>query len=237
MTRVLVPCVLAAAFASGVWAGVSVDVYSCDGQTPLAPLDSNVPHVYRDIMVGTRLVLVVRSTAGGPWSGSLDIMRDDWDRGGLVGRGFNPDSLTLNYEGSCLQAAGDRSTVSFYEVPLSLGFDLQAHRTAVAGDWFVLDYHAWKAGPCNVDLYDYGLAFDVPVATHAFNHVPSRDYDGDGIVNFYDFGLFSRSWRRPAGALQEASDLNGDARVDIGDLILFSDYWLERADCNEVALE
>ena len=38
-------------------------------------------------------------------------------------------------------------------------------------------------------------------------------------------------------AVEIQYDLNSDGLVDIGDLTLFSDYWLERTDCNEPAAD
>ncbi|MHC4736714.1 MAG: hypothetical protein ACYTDW_20005, partial [Planctomycetota bacterium] len=40
---------------------VSTRVCLADGNTPFPPVDSNFPHVYPDIMVGTRLTIIVSS--------------------------------------------------------------------------------------------------------------------------------------------------------------------------------
>jgi len=69
-------------------------------------------------MVGTRLVILLSSdTPGYYWTltspegpmcsgGTLQIPPDDWERGlgTLTGRGYNKQSM--NYDGSCLPAAG-----------------------------------------------------------------------------------------------------------------------------------
>ncbi|MCJ7729293.1 MAG: hypothetical protein MUO27_05395, partial [Sedimentisphaerales bacterium] len=54
---------------------ISTRVYFRDSNTPLELADPNVPWVYRDIMVGTRLTIIVDSNASGSWSGGLLIQR------------------------------------------------------------------------------------------------------------------------------------------------------------------
>ncbi|MBN2131508.1 MAG: hypothetical protein JW741_18555, partial [Sedimentisphaerales bacterium] len=49
-------------------AQVSVSVYRPDGHTLLGPADPNLIQAYPDIMVGTRLVLVVNSEVSGYWT-------------------------------------------------------------------------------------------------------------------------------------------------------------------------
>jgi len=58
---------LAIALAPAALAKVWTTVYGCDGVTPLEAVDPNHPTVYRDIMVGTRLVLVVSSDQDEYW--------------------------------------------------------------------------------------------------------------------------------------------------------------------------
>jgi hypothetical protein len=104
--RTLFVLIAAVAVAPVALAKVWTTVYRCDGTTPLATVDPNHPTVYRDIMVGTRLVIVVSSDAPGLygdqqlWSGGLVISRDDWQRGTLSGRGYN--QRHRNYDGSSL---------------------------------------------------------------------------------------------------------------------------------------
>ena len=84
---------------------VSTTVHLADGNTPLELADPNVPFVYRDIMVGTKLTIVVSSdTAESPWSGKLQIAGTDWDYGAISARDYN--DVTLDWEGSHLEAAG-----------------------------------------------------------------------------------------------------------------------------------
>ena len=133
---------IGAVLASMVVADVSVTVYRPCGQTPLEPVDPNFPHVYRAIMVGTRLELLVISGTHGPWQGGLAMTWDDCERGTLSCRELDPNHPLGDCGGSVLEAAGERSMVSFSQDADRVGFDLVAHKSAVAGYWFVLDYHA-----------------------------------------------------------------------------------------------
>ena len=76
MKKLLV-LVLAVALTSVAAAKVWVTVYQYDGKTPLAAVDANHPDVYRDIMVGTRLTLVISSDTADKWSGNLELSWDD----------------------------------------------------------------------------------------------------------------------------------------------------------------
>jgi hypothetical protein len=56
---------LVVAFAPRTWAKVWATAYRCDETTPLDAVDPNHPAICRDIMVGTRLVIVVKSDSSG----------------------------------------------------------------------------------------------------------------------------------------------------------------------------
>jgi hypothetical protein len=67
----------------------------------------------------------------------------------------------------------------------------------------------------------------------SFTHVPSRDLNGDCIVNFMDFAVLGLYWgitncTDPNGCGKV--DFDGDKIIDINDFGLFSEYWLERTD-------
>lgn len=227
---------IGAALASMMVADVSVTVYLPCGQTPLEPVDPNFPHVYRAIMVGTRLELLVISGAHGPWQGGLLMMWDDWERGTLSCRELDPNDPLGDCGGSILEAAGERSVASPYRDADRVGFDLLAHKSAGAGDWFVLDYHAEQLGLCDVGLYDLVVDFNTPMEILSFTHVPSRDYNGDTIINFEDFALLASVWHEPADPQVRPAtsfDLHGDAHIDPLDLALFNEFWLQCTDCNE----
>jgi hypothetical protein len=248
--------------ASTSFAAVSVHVYRADEQTPLKWVDPNIPDVYRDIMVGTRLTLfVVSDTALPSWSGGLRIRWDDWNRGTVAARGYNED--TSNYEGSILPACGlDYGFVSNSPDDSSVKFSLATFDPCAVGGWFVLDYCAEAVGTCIVGVFGV-QADEIPDEINpqyrdepppagkvwtqflSFNHVPSRDYDGDSTVNFVDFALWADQWREISLSDPNApdpiapntpvtSDLNADGTVGLADLGLFCEYWLERTDIVEL---
>ncbi len=242
MRKLVVILVVALSVPSG--AKVRITAYRFDGVTPLAVVDANQATVYRDIMVGTRLVILVQSDASGVypdrqlWGGFLLISWDDSERGTLAGRDYNQQ--TFNYDGSILPAAGHlRNTKVQYRVrPSGVGFELKPDFSSVAGDWFVLDYHAERIGTCTILLNQFTNVI-LPTETLSFRHVASRDFNGDTVVDFRDFALFASHWgsvvRAAPNDPDAIFDLNRDAQVDFGDLALFSEYWLERTDWSRPA--
>jgi len=219
---------------------VSATVYLADGNTPLEWADPNVPFVYPDIMVGAGLVIVISSDANEGWSGVLKITYPDTDYGFLSARDYN--HVTLVWEGSILEAAGEGGGVKTSAGSLRAGFTLKARNPAAAGDWFILDYTAAKEGNCTVTLYEYlgekGSDIDPfnppppekrTVSELVFSHVPSRDFNADAKVDFVDFAIIS-SFRGLTNCADsnwcEGTDLDKDGDVDTYDLILFADYWL-----------
>jgi hypothetical protein len=231
-------------------ATVSVRAYRCDGQTPLPLKDPNLPDVYSDIMVGTHLVLIVSSDTAEYWWGGLQMTWDDWEIGTLAGRGHDPNIDPLNYAGSCLEAAGMQASVSMRNSP-SQGpsYQLQTDTDeTLAGDWFVLDYYAETAGFCDISLSSYYCdpSSPIPLCTFvvervlSFTHVPSRDFSGDNRVDFLDFALLASQWRgtiAPSSEALSAFDLDEDGLMGPADLALFSEHWLDLADCNEAAVD
>ncbi len=246
MRKLVVILVVALTGPSG--AKVWVTPYRCDETTPLATVDANQPTVYEDIMVGTRLAIIITSDAPGLyyigeafrdwklWAGSLLVPRGDSERGRLSGRGYNKQ--TSSYEDSVLPAAGNPSfaKVRYRERAVGFSFDLNVQAQSVAGDWFIFDYHAERVGTCAVQL-DQITNVAVPTQTLLFRHIPSRDFNGDTVVDLRDFALLASNWNAAVSAdpnsPARALDLNGDTRVDFDDLALFSEYWLERTDCGK----
>jgi hypothetical protein len=237
MRRLVVLC-LVVALAPAAWAKVWTTVYRCDGVTPLEAVDPNHPTVYRDIMVGTRLVLVVSSDQGGYWRGRLVLSHEDAQYGELSGRGYV--KLPSNYEDSCLASAGFRARALPYLDSWVVGieFSTSVVSPVLPGDWFAVDCRADQVGICDVGLYDFSVSRDAPIETLIFTHVPSRDFNGDTVVDFSDLALLASHWdlnvdpNSPEGSL----DLNTDGHLDLGDLALFSEYWLERTDCGDPSL-
>ena len=237
--RMLFVLVVAAALAPTARAGVRTTVYRCDETTPLAVVDPNHPGVYRDIMVGTRLVLVVSSDTGGYWLGQLRFSWDDAPYAKLSGRGPTtiPGVFRPFYQDSCLPAAGEGATAQDYLDPRGIGleFGTSAYPPVVAGDWFLFDYRAEQVGSCDVGLYEFPGSLDTPIESFSFTHVPSRNFNGDAVVNFEDFALLAGRWRSAVdpdpNSPDVAFDLEADGRIDARDLAAFSEYWLERTDC------
>lgn len=242
--RKLFVLVIVTLFAPVALAKVWTTVYRCDGVTPLPAADPNHPTVYRDIMVGTRLVIVISSDKGESWWGDLLVSADRAVYGALSGRGYTRTSVgLLNYRDSCLESAGTTGTAALaydYVDYLWVGLEFNTNFTptmsghpAVPGAWFVCDYRAGRVGACDVGLYDLSVSFDVPIETLSFTHVPSRDFNGDTVVNFQDLALLASHWSSKAdpNSPDAGFDLNSDGHVDLGDLAFFSEYWLERADC------
>lgn len=231
--RKLVVLGLAAVLAPAALAKVWTTVYRCDGVTPLEAVDPNHPTVYRDIMVGTRLVLLVSSDQGGYWRGSLQFSPEEATYATLSGRGYV--NVPANYRDSCLVAAGKTARAIPHANSFYVGVEFWTSLTlpVAPGDWFVFDYRAEQVGTCDVGLYDFSISFDVPIEALSFAQVRSRDFNGDTVVDFTDLALLASRWGWEADPNSPAGpcDLNGDGRIDLGDLALFSEYWLERTNC------
>jgi len=210
---------------------ISVKVFLPDGNTPLQLVEPNIPHIYRDIMVGTKLIIVISSDANGYWGeGGLFIKEEDWDYGILSGRDYN--DTTLDWEGSRFPAAGNNARVyDWAEDVLGQGFMFSGDVNAIAGDWFIIDYNSLKVGDCTVDFYDFETNSVNPVESLFFTHVVSRDFNNDTIVDFRDYAILASYWREADCNTPDwcgGTDLDTDGSVDANDLMLFCDYWLER---------
>lgn len=200
--------------------------------TRVCEADSNTPFDGRDIMVGTRLTIIVSSdsNAHDEWQGCGLFMTDPYrDYGTLYGRDFN--STTNDWEGSRFPAAGPDARVWYTADVDKTGFQLLGDIEAVAGDWYILDYNATDVGDCNVGYYDFEVSSEDPIYGILFHHVRTRDFNTDTIVDFADFAILGSHWQE-AGCSDpnwcEGTDLDIDSNVDANDLRLFVDYWLER---------
>ncbi|MHC4544542.1 MAG: dockerin type I domain-containing protein [Planctomycetota bacterium] len=206
---------------------VSTRVCLADGNTPFPPVDSNFPHVYPDIMVGTRLTIIVSSDTDEYWSGSLAITGEYMNYGTLSARG---PLIGADWSGSHLEAAGTGARVNMWDESGVHGFDLYGHSSAVTGDWFIIDYNAINVGDCNVGFYDHDVSWDEPIYYLAFSHIRTRDFNKDTKVDFIDFAMFASYWQVTDCQdrnLCEGADLDIDGDVDHNDLRLFVDYWLD----------
>jgi hypothetical protein len=231
--RMLAMTVVVLVLSSVLQAKVWTTVYRCDEKTLLAPVDPNHPAMYQDIMVGTKLVIVVSSDSSQSWWGSLQYAPRDGENMPLTGRGYNP--VRDSFADSCFPAAGKSATARFIDDMGIWCLDLTTSAHPSPGDWFILDYCANGVGTYDLGLYDLDIAWDVPVQLLSFTQVPSCDFDRDGITNFEDFALLASHTSLPHPIVNNPSgafDLNSDGRADFRDLADFSGHWLERTTCD-----
>lgn len=213
---------------------VSTRVCLADGNTPLELADPNIPFVYRDIMVGTKLTIIVDSNTSGKWDSDLTIEGEYRDYGFLSARDYN--DITNDWQGSRFEAAGyqdHRAHVLEWVEPSIQGFYLESGTTAVPGDWFIIDYTATNVGVCKIGFYDRSVSWDYPVYYHVFSHVRTRDFNNDAKVDFGDFAVLASHWQETGCSDPnwcEGTDLNADGNVDCNDLTLFMDYWLKKTE-------
>ena len=196
---------------------VSVRAYRADGITQLE---------YQDIMVGTKLTIIVDSNVAEEWyGGALGIEGTDTDRGVLYGRDYDG----FEYPGSVLPAAGDFAAV-WETVSYGTGFELYGGEEPDIGNWFIIDYNAIDIGDCNVVFYDLEVSDTEPNDILSFHHVRTRDFYKNTKVDFDDFALLALYWQETnCGDSNdcEGADLDINGKVDANDVTLFSDYWLE----------
>ena len=227
----LILLVLFLGMASVAAGEVSTRVCLADGNTPFPPVDPNFPHVCPDIMVGTKLTIIVSSDSAENFWGGLTIEGINLNYGVLSARDYNES--TYDWEGSRFEAAGTGACVYTFEQPGKYGFQLLGHSSAVAGDWFIIDYNSINVGDCNVAYYDFNMDLLYPIYYLEFSHVRTRDFNTDTKVDFVDFAILASYWQ--VTDCQdwnwcEGADLDIDSDVDYNDLRLFVEYWLERTE-------
>ena len=218
----LIPLVAVFVMASVAVGAVSTRVCEADGNTPFDG---------RNIMVGTKLTIIVSSDTAEYWSGDLAIEDANMDYGVLSARDYNES--TLDWEGSRFPEAGTGARVYTWEEMGIYGFSLYGHSSAVAGDWFIIDYTATSVGDCNVGFYDHSISGTDPNYYLEFSHVRTRDFNNDTKVDFADFALLASYWQITACSDPnwcEGTDLDTDGSVDADDLALFLNYWLEKTE-------
>jgi hypothetical protein len=211
---------------------LSTRVCRADGNTPLEPINITPALIeYPDIMVGTKLTIIVSSDVGGNWGSDLTIEGNYRDYGLLSGRDYN--DLTGDYEGSRFEAAGWGALVLDWLEEGIQGFNLEGHTSAVQGDWFIIDYTATDVEECRVGFYDRSISWSDPNYYLAFFHVRTRDFNKDTKVDFSDFAVFASHWQE-TGCNDpnwcQGTDLDTNESVDFNDLMLFADYWLEKTE-------
>ena len=127
---------------------IILEIFEADGETAF----NN-----RDIMVGTKLTLLISSDSNDYWSGGLFIDGNDRAFGTLYGSGYDPNSR--DYNDCHLDAAGEFAKVTSWKDSLRYGFDLYTFypidgnsdsNSTMSGEWFLINYEATVAGDCNV---------------------------------------------------------------------------------------
>jgi len=219
---------------------VSTRVRLAKTKTPIEPNEVNLPIIkYPDIMVGTKLSIIVSSDVNEYWGdgfgndgGSLAFEEEYWDYGVLLARDCNES--TPDYEGSHFPAAGNEAIVWDWEELGIDGFDLYTGSTGIeSGDWFIIDYNATSVGICKVGFYDHTISWYDPNYYLMFSHVRTRDFNNDTKVNFVDYAILASHWQvtdcdEPNWC--EGADLDTDGQVDANDLTLFCKFWLEKTE-------
>ncbi|MBN1392776.1 MAG: hypothetical protein JW947_08250 [Sedimentisphaerales bacterium] len=221
---------------SGTLGAVSARVCLSDGITPLELADPCIPNEYRDIMVGTKLTVLVSSDVAEYWyAGDLVVAEAEMANIGLL---YGRDCEFGECPGSCLPDAGEDAAVwDTYMFP-GPGFEFYGGFEPNVGDWFIFDYNALEVGDCNVLFYEYqeieGEPVPVLLSTMTFHHTRTRDFNGDTKVDFADFAILASYWQEDnCGSLNncEGADLdNNDGDVDLGDLMEFCKFWLEKTE-------
>ena len=207
-----------------------INVRVCESDT-ITPFDN------RDITVGTDLTFIVSSDVDEYWSGGFFIAGQDRGLGTLAGRDYDPNSR--DYTGSHSPEAGGLAKVTAWQDSNIWGFDLYggfdpygSAPNCQAGDWFVIDYHVDQPGSCDIGFYDYDMSWSEPNFSYTFTQVPTRDFNDDQIVNLLDFAVLSSYWLatdcNDCNWCDE-TDIDTDGDVDVDDLVLFTDYWLDGA--------
>ncbi len=216
---------------------VSAEIRLPDGSTLSEPAE---------VMVGTQLTIVVASDADEIWLGTLLLEDANSDYAVLYGRDFNDyndndppyPGILDSYEGSCLPAAGRYAYVRDLEETGIDGLQLFTGWYYIArDDWFVVDYNVINPGDCKVVFNGYDPSGQEPILVEhrhiEFTHVRTRDFNGDGYVDFGDFAVFASYWCDTGYSDPnqcDGTDLDANGNIDVNDLMLFSGYWLEETD-------
>lgn len=239
MRNWLVWTVLSLIIAGSTYAKVSTVFYINGSDTPLSPIDTHdtLQHVdYGGIMVGTQLTISIESDLADPWTGFLVLDDDSRDVGELSYRGMNGYDSVYSAAGT---AAGVFPIYDWWMEPdldrRVQGFHFRGGLVDLdTGPWFIVDYSAAEVGELNMAFYGQQdhPPFDANlIQTIAFQQVPSRDFNLDTYVDFYDFSLLASHWSGTdiddPNELKRI-DLDSSDQVDVRDVMLFSQYWLAR---------
>jgi len=119
-------------------------IVAADVSTRVCEADGSTLFDGRDIMVGTRLTIIVSSDVNELWEGGLFITDPYRDYGLLYGRDYN--DVTGDWEGSRFDKAGAEARVYDWQDDFVSGFDIYGDENAIKGDWYIIDYNAIDIG-------------------------------------------------------------------------------------------
>ena len=233
MVKKLLVLILALGIVPIAAAQITLKICEADGITPF---DGH------DIMVGTKLTLIVSSDANDYWSGGLFIAGQDRALATLSARDSDPN--IRDYTESHYAEAGNMARVTAWKDSDIWGFDLYgsdidlwgsdlygSDLDAVAGDWFIIDYKAVGVGDPNVGFYEYSNSnsWNEPNLLLTFHHSPTRDFNSDEIVDISDYVTLASCWLEENCSEPNwcgGADISRDGWVDMVDFALFEKYWL-----------
>ncbi len=214
--KLLLLSVLLLSMASVSFAEVSARVYLTDANTPFD---------YTDIMLGTKLTIVIDSNIAEEWAGGYLVI----EGAEMTQRGI----LSAKDGGASRLPAAGNLAVQWPTTYPGDGFTFWGIVEASPGDWFIIDYEAIDLGDCSVMFYDHGISLTEPVEILSFQHVRTRDFDNSTNVDFTDFAIFAAAWLAPdceGPGPWEGADLDASGALDSRDLMLFADYWLKQTE-------
>jgi hypothetical protein len=201
---------------------IFTSVYLADSNTSLDIIDQTTScRQYDDIMVGSRLKIVISSDSNVYWGGDLGVTDEYWPYCFISQR-------------APLQAAGLRASVyEFEESDIKLYGMYAGDKNRVAGNWFIADYNTISVGDCKIGFYDEAISLYEPIYYLCFSHVPTRDFNNDKIVDFQDFNMLLSYWMETDCVDPywcQGADIDRSGIVNIQDLVAFCEFWLERTD-------
>ena len=220
---------------------VSVKVFLRDSNEVLQPVDVNSALLYTDygqIMEGTQLAILVDSNTVELNKYMGLYIEDDYRNYGLLSaRGPEMDFFDSIFDAAGKSTSAWISPVAGYwpeEDKEMTGFDLMTGFAEVSiGDWFIFDYDTLAIGDCSVTLYcyEYPNPNAFLIQELRFSHVATRDFNADGRVNFVDFSILAKYWGNDCSDPKSCEGVNLEeyGLIDINDLTLFADFWLEKS--------
>lgn len=199
------------------YAEITLEVFGRESGQKLESIqDDGFTWLYPDIMAGSQLVIIISSdTSSSNWYGELYIS-DPYRQYGQL------ENSTV------LQAAGSGAWTDGFQDSNESGFFFIGGSNMIAGDWFATDYTATEQGDCIIAFRNGDVSMTEPVSCISFNHVRTRDFNDDGIVNLQDFAILASKWQTQCNDVGDCEnvDLDDSQSVDFADIELMKHFWL-----------